>query len=254
MSFNFNKIGKSIATINGGKYSNKKLFVSDNCYNGDDEYVKEFTQFNIPDEGKFQQIPDKKKEREILYIVGASGSGKSTYATAYIKEVQKIHKDYPLYVFSTLTDDFNDLDPKRIRITRDLIDNPITIEELRNSICVFDDIDVLPDKKVRESLLGTLNQILEVGRHYNVFLIMTNHLATNGKDTKRILNECHSITIFPHSGSGRNTAYLLENYAGLDKKDILKIRKLKSRWATIFKHYPQCVMSEKNAYMLHSDC
>ena len=66
MTFNFNKIGKSIATINGGKYSNKKLFVSDNCYNGDDEYVKEFTQFNIPDEGKFQQIPDKKKEREIL--------------------------------------------------------------------------------------------------------------------------------------------------------------------------------------------
>jgi predicted AAA+ superfamily ATPase len=253
MSFNFDKIGKNIAIIKGGKYDKKRLSISESNTNEDDEFIKEFTKFHIHDEGKFQQVPDKNKEREILYIVGASGSGKSTYATAYIKEVQKIHKDYPLYVFSTLTDDFEELDPKRIRIDKDLIDNPITIEELKNSICVFDDIDVLPDKKVRESLIGTLNQILEVGRHFNVFLIMTNHLATNGKDTKRILNECHSITIFPHSGSGRNITYLLENYAGLDKKDILKIRKLKSRWATIFKHYPQCVLSEKNAYMLHED-
>jgi predicted AAA+ superfamily ATPase len=253
MSFNFDKIGKNIAIIKGGKYDKKRLSISESNTNEDDEFIKEFTKFHIHDEGKFQHCPDKNKEREILYIVGASGSGKSTYATAYIKEVQKIHKDYPLYVFSTLTDDFEELDPKRIRIDKDLIDNPITIEELKNSICVFDDIDVLPDKKVRESLIGTLNQILEVGRHFNVFLIMTNHLATNGKDTKRILNECHSITIFPHSGSGRNITYLLENYAGLDKKDILKIRKLKSRWATIFKHYPQCVLSEKNAYMLHED-
>lgn len=253
MSFNFEKVGKNIAIIKGGKYDKKRLSISDSNTNDDDDFIKEFTKFHIHDEGKFQQVPDKNKEREILYIVGASGSGKSTYATSYIKEVQKIHKDYPLYVFSTLTDDFEDLDPKRIRIDKELIDNPITVEELKNSICVFDDIDVLPDKKIRESLMGTLNQILEVGRHWNIFLIHTNHLATNGKDTKRILNECHSITIFPHSGSGRNITYLLENYAGLDKKDIVKIRKLKSRWATILKHYPQCVLSEKNAYMLHED-
>ena len=254
MSFNFSKIGKPLAVINGGKYNKKKISVSENCNVSDDEYVKEFTSFNIPDEGRFQQIPDKAKEREILYIVGPSGSGKTTYATNYIKEVQKLHKDYPLYIFSTLTDDFNDLDPKRIRIDRDLVDNPIDIKEIQNSICVFDDIDVLPDKKIRESLLGTLNQILEIGRHYNVFLIMTNHLATNGKDTKRILNECHSITFFPQAGSGRNLTYLLENYAGLDKKDIKKIKTLKSRWTTVFKHYPQSILAEKNAYMLHSDC
>jgi Mor family transcriptional regulator len=46
-----------------------------------------------------------------------------------------------------------------------LIDDPITLEELSDSVSIFDDIDVIPNKKVREAVYSLLNQILETGRH-----------------------------------------------------------------------------------------
>jgi len=253
MALNFGKIGRQVAIINGGRYDKKKMYLTEEKGKNTDEYIKDFNSFHITDEGKFSQSPSKDREREVYYIVGASGSGKSTYATSLIKEIKKIRKNYPLYVFSTLNDDYESLDPLRVKLTKNLIDNPIEPEELKNSICVFDDLDVISDKKLRESILGTVSKCLEIGRHFNIYCIFTSHLATKGQETKRILNEAHSITIFPHSGSGRSMGYLLENYCGLSKQDIKKIQKLKSRWATIYKHYPQMILSEKDAYLLHDN-
>jgi hypothetical protein len=74
-------------------------------------------------------------------------------------------------------------------------------------------------------------------------------LATGGKDTRRILNECHSVTYFPFSGSNVGTKRLLEDYLGLDKKTIKKIKDQKSRWATIYKNYPNVIMTESNIWL-----
>ncbi len=252
MSFNFNKIGRQVAKINNGKYNGCKVYLSEEAIDEKNEYVKEFNAFNIPDEGKFQQMPNKNLNREVVYIVGPSGSGKTTYTTNYIKEIQKIRKDYPVYIFSSLNDDYKELDVKRVKIDKSLVDNPISAEELANSICVFDDVDVLSDKKIRTSLLSTLDQVLEIGRHFNIYLIMTNHLASNGKDTRRILNECHTITYFPQAGGGGNLNYMLEKYGGLNKKQIEAIKKLKTRWATLYRHYPQFILTEKNIFLLHN--
>ena len=67
--------------------------------------------------------------------------------------------------------------------------------------------------------------------------MVTNHLPTNGKDTRRILNEAHTITYFPHSAGGE-IKYMLEEYVGLDKKQIAYMKKRCSRWCTVFKNYP----------------
>ena len=48
-----------------------------------------------------------------------------------------------------------------------------------------------------------LNKVLEIGRHYNITAVVTAHLPSNGHETRRILNESSSITIFPHSASGK---------------------------------------------------
>ncbi|MFM7981158.1 MAG: hypothetical protein ACKPKO_17760, partial [Candidatus Fonsibacter sp.] len=50
-------------------------------------------------------------------------------------------------------------------------------------------------------------QILEIGRHFKIHCIVTNHLPTNGKDTRRILNEAHTVTYFPHSAGGKTSIY-----------------------------------------------
>ncbi|MFM7986305.1 MAG: hypothetical protein ACKPKO_44030, partial [Candidatus Fonsibacter sp.] len=85
------------------------------------------------------------------------------------------------------------------------------------SVCIFDDIDVISDKKIREAVYNILNQILEIGRHFKIHCIVTNHLPTNGKDTRRVLNEAHTVIYFPHSAGGQ-IKYLLEEYVGIGQE------------------------------------
>jgi len=252
MALNLDKVGRPIAKIEGSKHNNKLLSIYTE-FDEDDELKKRFNSLKI--DGKFQQIPDPEKQREILYITGPSGSGKSTYSCNYIAQYRKLHKGNPVYLFSALNDDesLEPINPKRIIIDERLITEPLKCEDFKNSLVIFDDIDVISDKKQREEVYKILNQILETGRHFNVSCIITNHLPTAGKDTKRVLNECHSITYFPHSGSGRGLKYLLTEYLGLDKKTIKKIRSCKSRWATIFKNYPNVAMTEKEAFLVSEE-
>jgi hypothetical protein len=249
MAFNLTKMGRPIARIEGGKLDKNKVYLSTEP--NDNEYIKEFTNLELNNDSKFQQIPSD-NNREILYIVGASGSGKTTYATNYIKELRKVKKDIPLYIFSTLQDDYKELEPNRIKMDEGLINDPIQAEELKDSIVIFDDVDCISDKNIKKSVWYTLTQCLEIGRHYNVYVVMTNHIACGGESTKKILNESYSITFFPQSGSSGNLMTLLKNHCGLSKKDIEKIKTLKTRWCTIYKHYPQCIMSERNLYLLHN--
>jgi len=61
--------------------------------------IKEFRQLKIANDSKFQHIPDTTKEREILYITGPSGSGKSIYTRKYLEQYVKQFKSRPKYSF-----------------------------------------------------------------------------------------------------------------------------------------------------------
>jgi len=253
MAFNLDKIGRPLCKVEGGgKYNNKylSLYMDDD----DEDIKKKYNQLKL-DSGKFQHIPDPDKEREIIYITGPSGSGKSTYAANYIKQFKKNKKDLEIYLFSAVPDDesIDAVNPKRVAIDERLITEPLSAADFKDCLVIFDDIDVISDDKQRAAVYRLLNQILETGRHYNTSCIITNHLPTNGKDTRRILNECHSITYFPHSGAGRGMKYLLTEYLGLDRKLIKKIKNSKSRWATVFKNYPQICMTEKEIFLTGDD-
>ena len=108
---------------------------------------------------------------------------------------------------------------------------------------------VISDKKQREAVYSLLNQMLETGRHFKITVIITNHLSTAGKDTRRVLNEAHSVTFFPFSGSLKGLKYLLTEYLGIDKKEFADIKRKKSRWCTVFKNYPQVVMTESDIWL-----
>ena len=218
----------------------------------DDSLIQEFRQLKIANDSKFQHIPDTTKEREILYITGPSGSGKSTYTRKYLEQYKKKYKNRPIYLFSSLPSDdsLDKVGPKRIKLDERMHTDPIKVEELRESICIFDDIDVISEKKVRELVYDVLSQVLEIGRHYKIHCVVTNHLPTNGKDTRRILNEAHTVTYFPHSAGGKSK-YMLEEYVGLDKKQISYTKKQHSRACTILKNYPQCFMLEHEIGLLN---
>lgn len=245
--FNLDKIGRPIARIDGGKNDKKIISLSDaDESNG-------FKNIRLK-EGKFSHIPNTDQERDILYITGPSGSGKSWYANTYIKNYKKAHPKNNIYMFSPVIEDESiSSDIKRVKLDNRMVTDPLKIGELAESLVIFDDVDVIKDKKLRDAVYALLNEVLEVGRHIKVSCIITNHLPTNGKETRRMLNEAHSITYFPAAGSKVQLNRLLEQYIGMDKKDIKKAKQSGSRWVTVFKNYPQFVMTENEMYLLSTD-
>lgn len=219
--------------------------------------VRPFEELSLRDKEDqvFQLIPNPETERQILYITGSSGSGKSYFTRMYCNEFSKIFPKRPIYLFSSIGDD-KSIDAikalKRIKFGKEFLEEEFEINDFKDSLVIFDDTDCITDKKLRIKVNGILGMILETGRHTNTYCIYTSHLACAGVDTKRILNEAHSITFFPATAGGRTLRYLLDNYLGLDKKEILHIKKLPSRWITVLKTYPKVVVSEKDIFLLSS--
>ena len=256
---NLNSIGRPICKIEGGKYDGHVISVSDGRHQqeGASEsdgpgLIKEFRQLRMANDSKLQQAPDTTKEREILYITGPSGSGKSTYTRKFLEQYRKKHRDHPIYLFSSLPEDesLDKIKPQRIRLDENIYEDPIHVEDLETSVVIFDDIDVISDRKIRDAVYTILNNVLEIGRHYNITCVVTNHLPTNGKDTRRILNEAHAVVYFPHSASGK-IKYLLTEYLGVDKKMIAHFKWANSRWCCIFKNYPHIYMLEHEVGLLN---
>lgn len=248
---NFENQGVPIAIIKkDGKIKNPPILsVSDNT----DNINNAFNEFTLKNNDEFQPIPNPTTERQILYITGSSGSGKSYYTRQYCDEFKRMYPKREVYLFSSINDD-SSIDKikglKRIKLDAEFLKDDLTAEDFKDSLVIFDDTDCITKKDLKIKVNSVLNSILETGRHFNVYCIYTSHLPCAGNDTKRILNESHSITCFPNSLGGRSLKYLLDSYLGLDKNQIKKVKGLKSRWVSVLKTYPQVVISQKEAYII----
>ena len=171
----------------------------------------------------------------------------------FLEQYVKKFKSRPVYLLPSLPSDesLDKIKPKRIKLDDSLYLDPIKVQELKESVCILNDIDAIADKKIREAVCNILRQILEIGRHFEIHCIVTNHLPTNGKDTRRILNEAHTVTYFPHSAG--NIKYLFEEYVGLDRKQIAHMKRQRSRACTIFKNSPQCYLLQNEIGLLDLD-
>ena len=242
MSFNADKKGRAIVSIKGGKFNGKTIYLSDDPVT-DTAINRSFDKLEVSD-GAFQVLPNKKSERDVGMIVGASGSGKSYWTKQWVKEYKKIHKDRPIFLFTSLTDDksLDEIEPQRMKIDDSLLTDPIEADELEDSLVIFDDIDALSNKKHKEAVYTILNKILTIGRHFNTSVIITSHLA-NGNLLKTILNELHFFVYFPQ-GTTRTTLYVLENYIGVSKSLFPIIKATRSRWACVLKNFPAAIITE----------
>ena len=233
------------------QYLNKIIYINDKT-NKNEKYIDKIESFKYD----FFQIPDYKAKRECLYICGPNQSGKSTYISNYLKYFKKIYSEKnknfkPIYLFSKLNEDpiLDIYDPIRVDIEKFKLNNN-TLEKMRDSIVIFDDVDQIHNKTISKKIYDSINEILCNGAHYNIHIIVSNHLCSDYKNTRIILNECSSITVFCKSGSKHQIEYTLKNYLGLSKFQINKVFSLPSRWVTNFKHYPQCVLYSRGIYLL----
>jgi hypothetical protein len=251
MSLNFEDKGRRLAIIEGGVKNKNKIVSICTNEEEEDDIKKAFRTLQLQDGQKFQQVPDENTERQIMYITGASGSGKSTYIANYCKRYKKAFPNNEIYVFSALGEDksLDVIKPNRLKLDERMVTDPLTVDDFKDSMAIFDDIDVIGDKKIRDAVYQVLNALLETGRHTKTSVCISNHLPTAGKDTRRVLNEAHSVVWFPHSGNGVGMRRLLIDYLGLDKLIIKKIKKMKTRWACLFKNYPTIIMTETAMFL-----
>jgi hypothetical protein len=208
---------------------------------------------NFKSKGKLQVLPSKDIV-ERLYISGPSNSGKSTFASRWISESKKLWKGKDkkdLVLFSRVADDkaFNKFKPITVDLDEEYLAEPVGMEELEDSICIFDDIDTLNNKYVRDEVIALRGDILECGRHMNIRILCTSHILMSGNKTKQLLNESTSVVLFPQGGNLYAITQYLKLYCGFVKGTIDKILKLKSRWVCIRKVYPMLVLHEFGCFL-----
>ena len=215
-----------------------------------------FTEFDFH-RGTVQPLPNE-KIREVGYIAGPSGSGKSYYVANYLRECEYIFPDKKIILFTTIPEDENflDIDMIKIDVNDDLLEgDPIDAkEELYNSIVVFDDIINSKNKELTKYMIDLRDDIIcnmrdQSGNGEDSYVLATNHLLSDYKSTRTVLHECNFMTVYPKCG-GESIKKCLKSYFGLGREQIKKILTLPSRWATIYKRYPPYVLHERGGFIL----
>lgn len=202
---------------------------------------------------QFTLLPSK-TTRTIFYITASSGSGKSYLAKEIIQEYHRMFPKNNIYVFSSLESD-ETLDTlkyiKRIKMDKpEYLETELKAEDFKDSLTLFDDVDVISKKTILKKTMEILNSILQTGRHFNVSCIYTSHASTAGNATKIILAESHVIVFFPSTAGGKTLKYLCDQYLGLSKAQIDKMKTLQSRWVAVFRKYPRCIVTQHEVSLL----
>lgn len=201
--------------------------------------------------GQFSYIPDPKRDRDTIFICGSAGSGKSYWTAGYIKEYIKIFPTNEIYLISECAEDkvLDDIpEIKRMKFT-DILENPIDFNDFENCCVIFDDTDALTNKLGKE-VFSLRDKLLKNARKKRVSVISTNHTCT-GTELKAVLNESDVIVFFLRNYN-RALKYLLENYIGINKHQILKLKHNKSRWTAYMKSFPNVIIQERNISTLEA--
>lgn len=194
-------------------------------------------------------------DHEILFVTGPPKSGKSYFINEQVKIYKKLNPDNDVILFTRLTSD-DTLDEglyTRVVISPEMLKNPYKLEELANSLLIFDDIETSEYKKVSDYIFSLLNDVIKNGRHEHISVIVSNQETCMGAKTKTILANMSGLVIFPRSGSVYSMTRVLKVYMGLSPYQINRVLNLPSRWVYLNRQYPQHVIYEHGVYMTKSD-
>lgn len=207
--------------------------------------------------------------REVGYIVGQSGAGKTVFLVNYMIEYMTMFEGNQVFIFTGAT--ANDPAYARVlnnprmqeRITfatigRELLDKPLEAETFSNSLVIFDDTGAIEDKDVKKKIDSLRSRLCLVGRHKDVSVINTNHLESEftDKSLKLAITESHFIVVFPRYGTEVGLNRLLTTWYGLpnktkeDKAVVQQIKGVPSRWAYLRKGFPKYVLHESGGFIL----
>jgi len=247
----------AIAIVKGNKDNknyNKFLVLDDEIKN------KGIHRIEIDDDVCFQILPNvDKNKRDIFYLAGSSGSGKSYVARTIADNYHKMYPDRKIYIISKLDED-DTLDGMKAPFHRlkyeKLVEFPIDINEFSHSLVIFDDYDTITGK-VGKAVHALIEDIAIMGRKHSdkqgcITMLCLTHYITNYKKTRLLLNEANYFVVYPQATSSHALTYLLKKHLGFEKKDIKKLKRM-GRWVCFHKSYPQYLLSSQYAQILHQE-
>jgi hypothetical protein len=216
------------------------------------------TKIDLPPDSMFQLVPSSKPTvREVWYIAGPSGSGKSYIAKGLVERYRKQFTDREVFLVSKLKEDETLDNTKGGPLTRldldKLVAQPLeNLDALEDCMIVFDDYDTFtqPYAKVVNKLI---DDIATMGRHSNTTMLCLSHYLSNYAKTRLLLCEATHFVLYPAATGNHALSYLLQTYLGFDKEETADLRRIRSRWICIHKNFPQWVVSEHMAKLLHAE-
>ena len=212
----------------------------------------------LPPESQFHLVPSSKPTvREVWYIAGPSGSGKSYIAKGLVERYRKTFPDREVFLVSKLQED-DTLDSTkggpliRLDLEKLVAEPPENLDDMTDCMIVFDDYDTFtnPYAKVVNKLI---DDIATMGRHSNTTMLCLSHYLSNYAKTRLLLCEATHFVLYPAATGNHALSYLLQTYLGFDKEETAELRRIRSRWICIHKNYPQWVVSEHMAKLLHAE-
>ncbi|HXS59227.1 MAG TPA: hypothetical protein VN703_00245 [Candidatus Sulfopaludibacter sp.] len=194
-----------------------------------------------------------KEKAEAYFLSAPRDSGKSTFAGKFVKYYKRMFPQNNFYVISRVTEDpaYDELNPTRIKIDEKFVTEPYDVSEFEDSIVVFDDLDVRSKDKISEAVRKLRDELFENGRHKSTFVLACAHTLLNYRETKPLLSESSCVVIYPKAGYIQQVKRFLKEYVGVEnKKMLLKILNVPSRWVMVRKRYPMYILHEKGAFLL----
>jgi len=218
---------------------------------------KPTTKIKLPPGSTFALMPSTKPDtRQVWYIAGASGSGKSYIAKHLAETYLKQFPGREVYLISKLKED-ETLDsmkppPSRLNLEK-LAEKPITdLEIFRDCMLIFDDYDTITGKEGK-AVQQLIDDVAIQGRHQNVYMLCLTHYLSNYKKTRLMLTEATHFVLYPQSTGSHALNYLLKTYLGLGTKEVAALKKTGSRWLCIHKNFPIYYITETEAGLLNQD-
>jgi hypothetical protein len=221
------------------------------------ELEKGSSKIKLPPGSTFElTVTSDPEKRQIFYIAGASGSGKSHIAKRLAEQYQKLYPKRDVYLVSKLKEDATldsmEQPPIRLNIEK-LVETPLKdLEPLRESMVIMDDFDTLEGKEGK-AVQQLIDDIAIMGRHTVTTLLVLSHHLSNFKKTRLILTESTNFVLYPQSTGNHALLYFLKTYVGMGPKEVQAIKKSGSRWLMIHKNYPIFYVSETEAGLIGDD-
>jgi hypothetical protein len=227
---------------------------------GLDKYLQNNrTELNLPSSYYLSQMHIKVpgSERSTFYIPARSNSGKTTWIANYLDDYIDQFPNNEVYLFSGVPKEEPAFERFGKKVTvMDLEyfrDNPITkadeLSDFANSMCIFDDINSIPDLRTKKSIITLRDVILQCGRHENVSCMVTAHQALDNRLTSYPIKESDYFVVFPQANK-QQTRSLLTKYADFTKQEVDRVLKLNTRWVEISRNNPSFVLYSSGVYLI----